>query len=254
MASGSMKTRLLSSAAALTLLDVSGAAAQSPPPMATWTGFYAGGHIGFGWGDVGTDRADIFVPTALGFGTPGALVFSFNRSLMPEGAFGGGQFGYNYQAGSVVFGFEADVSWTSQTDAFDFSGRRFLLSEDYVYQETLRAKLEYMGTVRGRFGYAFGQFLPFITGGFAWGHVTADFNSRFTQLFGPTQTIAFSQSNTLTGWTVGGGVEYALARQWSAKAEYLYVDLGQANFLPGRPGGTFGFRDNIVRLGFNFRM
>jgi outer membrane immunogenic protein len=250
-----VKTRLLSSAAALTLLDVSGAAAQPPPPpIMTWTGFYVGGHVGYGWGDISTDRADIRTPTGMGFSSPGVLVFSLDRGLRPEGVSGGGQFGYNYQNGSVVFGFETDISWTSQSNDFSFRGAKFITSEDYVYQETLRAKLEYMGTVRGRLGYAFGQFLPYVTGGFAWGHTTTDFNSTLHQLFGGTQTIASSQSNTLTGWALGGGFEYAFARQWSAKAEYLFVDLGRADFLPGQTGGSFGLQDHIVRIGFNFRM
>lgn len=248
------KNQFLTGVAALALLDASGARAGAAPAAFNWSGFYIGGHAGYGWGDVGTDTAVVSVPPGLGFGNPpGTQLFSVDRSLHPGGALGGGQLGYNYQIGSAVLGFESDFSWTGQSGVSNFRASRFVLGEDYVYQETLRAQLEYMGTVRGRFGYAFGMFMPYVTGGFAWGRATADFNSVLTQLFGPTQTIAKSQSRMLTGGTIGAGIEYAFAPKWSVKAEYLYVDLGKKIFFDGQSGGAFGFQDHVLRLGINFR-
>jgi outer membrane immunogenic protein len=262
-----MKNQFLTGVAALALLDASSAGAADLPralPVKAlaaavpfnWSGFYIGGHVGYGWGEVtGDSAANITVPPGLGFSNPpGTQIFSFDRNLKPNGALGGGQFGYNYQINSTVLGFETDFSWTGQKDVFNFNATRFVSGEDYVYGETLRAKLEYMGTVRGRLGYAFGMFMPYITGGFAWGHVIGDFNSSLTQLFGPTQTIFASQAKTLTGGTIGAGFEYAFAPKWSVKAEYLYVDLGKQTFFAGQSGSAFIFQDHTLRLGINFRI
>lgn len=260
-----MKNQFLTGVAALALFDSSavGAAdlpasmpvkALAAPAPFSWTGFYIGGHLGYGWGSVDGDTlAAPTVPAGLGFGTPGAQPFSVNRSLTPNGILGGGQFGYNHQIGSAVLGFETDFTWTGQRDTFSFSGERVFNSEDYVYQETVRAQLQYMGTVRGRLGYAFGMFMPYVTAGFAWGHMTSDLNSSLRQLFGPTLLIATSQSRTLSGGTVGAGLEYAVASKWSLKAEYLFVDLGKKTFFDGQSGSTFGLQDHTVRLGFNYR-
>lgn len=249
-----LKNRFLTGVATLALLGPSAARATPPPPVFSWTGFYIGGHVGYGWDATTVDPANIAVPPGLGFGNPpGTQIFSFDRHLGANGALGGGQFGYNYQTGQVVFGFEADISWTGQRDISSFSGARFVFSEDYAYQETLRAQLEYFGTARGRLGYAFGMVMPYVTGGFAWGRATSDFNSVLTQAFGPTQTIFLSQSRTLTGGTIGAGIEYAFAPKWSAKAEYLYVDLGRSIFSIGQSGSVFGIQDHTLRFGVNFR-
>jgi outer membrane immunogenic protein len=262
-----MKNQFLTGVAALALLDSSAATAADLPlsmpvkalPVSapfTWTGFYIGGHAGYSWGRLDGDTlTDLTVSPGPIFNgiPPNSHVFSFNRNLNPNGVLGGGQVGYNYQIGSAVVGFETDFSWTGQRADFRFNGTNRVNFEDYVYQETLRAQLEYMGTVRGRLGYAFGLFMPYITSGFAWGHMTSNLNSSLQQLFGGTQTIAASQSRTLTGGTIGAGVEYAVAPKWSLKAEYLYVDLGKKTFFDGQSGSTFGIRDHTVRLGVNFR-
>jgi len=261
----SVKYLFLSSTSLLALVGVPALAAplNAPPaalpvnPAYNWSGFYIGGHVGYGSADRTDDPANIIVPPSSppNFFTPtGALLFSLNRTLKPEGALAGGQFGYNYQVGSVVFGFEADVSWLNHADSFNFSGAKTVAFEDFVYSETLRAKLEYMGTLRGRFGYAVGQFLPYVTGGFAWGHVTSDFNSTLIQRFGGTQTLAFAQSSTRSGWTLGAGFEYAFTRRWSAKAEYLYVDLGRENLFAQPSSSAFAVREHMARLGLNFHL
>lgn len=128
-------------------------------------------------------------------------------------------------------------------------------TEDYSYQETTSAKLKYMGTVRGRLGYALGQFLPYATGGFAWGRMTLSTNWRLHQ-FNQVADLPFiaSESHTHVGWTLGAGFEYAFAEHWSAKAEYLYVDLGKETYFDGvQGGGSFGMQDHTVRIGINFR-
>ena len=183
-----------------------------------------------------------------------------DRSTRPGGAVAGGQFGYNFQAGAAVLGFEGDISWSGLNSNFNFSGTKPYGGEDFDYRETLRAKLEYFGTARARFGYAFGQFMPYATAGFAWGNATTDYNSTLSQWSNGHTTLDVSrpfaarQSNTLTGAVAGAGFEYAFAPHWSAKAEYLYVDLGRIDFLGEKPAGTVTFREHIARVGINFRL
>jgi outer membrane immunogenic protein len=260
-----MKQRLLGGVALFALLDASGALAAEPMP--SWTGFYFGGHAGYSWGSVNGDTTEtVLIPQHSPFNfMPNSVAFSaLERDLNPNGGLGGIQVGYNFQATRVVYGLEADLSWTGKRDSFDFNGRKNNLNfEDFIYQETLAAKLQYMGTVRGRIGYAFGDFLPFFTGGFAWGQMKMDLSWAAAQkptgcpACTPFATASFSgsQAETLVGWTIGAGFEYAFATHWSAKVEYLYVDLGKETYFSGVPGGgAFGLQDHIVRLGINFRL
>jgi outer membrane immunogenic protein len=258
-----LKEKLLGGVASLVLIDGSGALAAGPG--AWWNGFYVGGHAGYSWGSVSGDTTEtVLIPGSPPFvSTPTPVAFSgVARDLSPNGAVGGIQAGYNFQVARFVYGVEADLSWTDQRDSFDFSGHRTNLNfEDFRYQETLEAKLRYMGTVRGRIGYAFDAWLPYVTGGFAWGRVTSNLKWTASQAPNanilPFATLAFagSQSEMLTGWTLGAGFEYAFAPRWSAKVEYLYVQLGEETFFAGTPGGaTFGLRDQILRFGINFRL
>ncbi|MBB3771889.1 MULTISPECIES: outer membrane protein [Ancylobacter] len=148
-----------------------------------------------------------------------------NLGLDPDGFVGGGQVGVNYQFdNNVVIGIEADLQ------GGDVSASR------WGYE----SKMDYFGTVRGRIGYAFDHILPYFTGGFAYGH------SKLTD-----QLTGFSDSQNLTGWTVGGGVEYALTNNWTVKAEYLYMDLGDDYY--NSIGANAGLTANIVRAGVNYK-
>ncbi|MFY9684794.1 MAG: outer membrane beta-barrel protein [Pseudolabrys sp.] len=260
-----LKQKLLGGVTLLTLFEASGAVA-APPLTPSWTGFYFGGHVGYSWGSLNGDTTHtVLIPTGPSFVTvPNPVAISaLGRDIDPSGGLGGLQLGYNYQVGSVVYGVEGDVTWTGQRDTFNFNGTvPNLNTEDFLYQETTAAKLRYMGTVRGRLGYAYGAFLPYLTGGLAWGRMAMDLSWVASQrptscpvctIFA-TRSFAGSESHTLFGWTIGGGFEYAFADRWSAKAEYLFVDLGNKTFFSGVPaGGSFGLHDHIVRLGINFR-
>lgn len=141
----------------------------------------------------------------------------------PSGGFGGGQLGVNYQFGNnVVAGLEADLQ------GGDISAGSGALSSN----------LDMLGTVRGRLGYAFGRVLPYVTGGFAYGTNSID-------------NLGASQSKTLTGWTAGAGIEYAITDHWTAKTEYLYTDLGSKFY--DTIGADAGVTAHTAKVGINFK-
>jgi len=178
-----------------------------------WTGFYVGINGGYGWG-----KSNWTNPAT------GATTGDFNFT----GAQVGGTIGYNLQMSQIVIGAEADIdaSWIRGTDAT-------------VCCET---KNTWMGTARGRLGYAMDRWLPFISGGAAFGDI------RMTPLGFASAT------DTRFGWTAGGGLEYAFQGAWSAKVEYLYVDLGKASCSVATCGvaNDVTFKTSIVRGGINY--
>jgi outer membrane immunogenic protein len=144
----------------------------------------------------------------------------------------GGTLGYNWQMNQVVFGVETDIAWSGiETDHRCRGGLRCEVNNDWL------------GTARGRIGVAMDRFMPFIAGGLAYGDVD-------TKVRGFPGT-----SDVQAGWTLGAGVEFALAAPWTARLEYLYVDLGDVGC--GRrcgPGtGNLDFNAHIVRAGVNYR-
>jgi outer membrane immunogenic protein len=147
-----------------------------------------------------------------GFNTSGGLV--------------GGTIGYNWQFNQTVIGLEGDADWSSIRG-----------SSSNATLGSIETRNNYLATVRGRVGYAFDRILPYVTGGLAIGDVKAD--TPFT-----------STDNTRAGWTVGGGLEFALAGPWTAKVEYLYADLGKDTNLAGT---NVDFHTNVVRAGLNYR-
>jgi outer membrane immunogenic protein len=222
---------------------------KAPPPLPVyynWTGFYLGGNLGGSWG---RQSEEVFVG-----GLPIAGV-----SDHPNGVIGGGQIGYNWQlynsgtwGNAWVFGLEADIQGSNQRATDDFA---FLTSSVGPLSGDFSDKLEWFGTVRGRVGVAFDRILPYVTGGWAYGD--RNLNGTLTV---PAGTASFSTSSTLDGWTVGGGIEWAFWDHWTAKFEYLYMDLGGNNnnndFSALRtPVGitTSHFTDNIARVGVNYK-
>ena len=116
-------------------------------------------------------------------------------------------------------------------------------------------KLEWFGTVRGRVGYAQDHWLAYVTGGWAFGHGSVSGTGTAT----PAGTVtAFSASQDYSGWTLGGGLEWAFMDRWSVKAEYLYIDFGNGPTMAANAAGTLNLvsnkmTDNIARLGVNYR-
>ncbi len=221
--------------------------APPPPPVYNWTDPYIGLNVGGSWGHQDT--------TLTGFGT---------NSLSLDGVIGGGQIGYNWQGmGSPwVFGIEADIQGSDEHNnngAFSAPGTTCPVAgvagcipvpaSAIAYQD----KLEWFGTVRGRIGYATGyegRWLPYITGGLAYGQT----NINGAGNLGAT-AVAFSATTTSVGWTAGAGLEWAFGGDWSAKIEYLYMDLGTGPTIALVPGVnlTAGHvTDNIGRVGINY--
>lgn len=222
-----MKKLLLASVGVLALGVMSANAAdlmrRPPPPAPTyiappysWTGFYIGINGGGGFGHSTFSNA---------FGSTGTNV---------SGGLVGGTLGYNYQTGPWVFGVEGDGDW---------SGIKGSTSSGICAGVSCDVRNDWLATLRGRVGYTYGSFLPYVTGGAAFG----DINTNITGFNGSTTDKA--------GWTVGGGIEAALTGPWTAKVEYLYVDLGSANCSAADCGISTNtdFHTNIVRAGLNYR-
>lgn len=203
-----------------------------PPPISTWEGFYIGAEGGGGWG-----RAEQTDST----GSSGR----FNVS----GGLAGGTLGYNWQFNNVVLGLEGDGSWADIDGSTGGIGGACGGGGGYC-----SAKLEALGTVRGRLGYAFGNVLPYVTGGLAVGDLHGAEGGGAGTAFG-------SGSSTVAGWTVGGGLEWMFMPHWSIKAEYLHVDLGNHDIFTDTliaPSGTTNvaksekFDANLFRVGLNY--
>jgi outer membrane immunogenic protein len=186
-----------------------------------WNGFYLG--LNGGYAGARSSWSDPAV---------GADSGTFNGS----GGTIGGQLGYNWQLGKVVLGVESDLDWMNV--AGSAAGGVCATDGGGLCQ----TKQSWLGTTRLRAGYAFDNWLPYLTGGLAYGNVQAS---------QPNGT----SGNVQAGWTAGAGLEYGFSRDWSAKLEFLHIDLGTATFM-GAASGTSTLSvpvtDNLVRAGINY--
>jgi outer membrane immunogenic protein len=258
--------KLLLAATALTAAAGSALAADlparrmaPPPPMVmpafTWTGFYIGGNAGYAWSET---SATLGGTDPLSAAAVAAVLPNPTLKLKPDGFTGGGQIGYNYQFGNVVLGIEADAQYTdlaSTASQIGLNGNRI----------SHRTTLQYLGTVRGRLGYAWDRWLVYGTGGFAYG----DLYNRTFGYVTPTDVFPVAvgfKDRTETGYAVGGGVEYAIPN-WTmfgsaatVRVEYLHYDLGTRTIAvptvigAGPPLATkFKNDGDLVRAGLNFK-
>jgi outer membrane immunogenic protein len=249
-------------------------------PGYNWTGFYLGGNLGYSWG-----RSSDTSSFTNGAGT--LLSTSIGSSNL-DGIVGGGQAGYNWQMQSWVWGLEGDIQGTGERGSRDISCATGVCTPSTIttttrtapgffaaapptittttitpglaIPATLTQKIDWFGTVRARGGVLVTpRILFYATGGLAYGQVNS------------SETIsgsAFSASDTRVGYTVGGGIEGAIGGNWTAKLEYLFVDLGRASgsfatTIPASGGGavTSGalasnysshVTDNVLRFGVNY--
>jgi outer membrane immunogenic protein len=233
----------------------------APPILYNWNGWYVGANAGYSWGTSAIDYAQDPGST---FGVPPfAAGGMLSSSVSPKSFIGGGQFGFNYQTGVWVLGIETDIAWRNRTDSVSY------VLNPFSDNLTLSDEQKWAGTLRGRIGLtsaAMSNWLFYVTGGLAYG----SFEHSVTQFCNSlcTQTRTFSDSVTKAGWTLGGGVEVALTRNWSLGAEYLYMDFGTGTLSAAgagvppfpNPGTTFpittaSFHDKsqVARLKLNYR-
>ena len=214
-----MKKILLGTVAALALVTSASAADMAARPytkapmavaqVMSWTGFYIGAQGGYGWGS----SNEVF------YNAPNTAAFIGTQKYDMTGGFAGGVVGYNWQTGAFVLGLEGDYHWS------DISGRSSVVNVAPNLGDTYFTKLRGFGDIKGRLGYAAGAALFFVSGGAAVG----DLQHRYDGVPGN----AFAQSNTKWGYTVGAGVEYMFAQNWSGKLEYNYIDLGKSTIQYG---------------------
>jgi outer membrane immunogenic protein len=162
-----------------------------------WSGAYVGANLGYNWGKI------------------------TNSNTSPSGIEGGVQGGYNWQNGQFVFGAETDLQLSGSEDTF----APFKFSNPWF------------GTLRGRGGFAYSNFLFYLTAGLAYGNVKAE-------------NAFLSESRTQLGWTAGLGGEVGISQNWSAKVEYLYMDLGSRTYTV--TGTSNAFHNNVLRVGLNY--
>lgn len=258
-----MKRTLLASAAALMLAAPALAAdlpsrqaAPAPfvaPPMFTWTGFYAG--VNAGWAQNQTDI------TNRGFSNTGGAGAYPSFSTGNRNSFVGGfQAGYNQQFGNFVAGVEADINWLGNRRGSGVAGVTGLGAN--VTAASASSRLDWLGTVRARAGVAFDRVLIYGTAGLAFGAP----DNRLTISNATIVTHTGVKDETKVGWTIGGGLEYAILDNVTLRGEYLYYDLGRSNVtaLPTAAGtaaglgGTsntarFNNDGHIARIGLNYR-
>ena len=255
--------------------------ALPPPPPPTWAGFYVGLNAGGTWANSNQQNMTV-APVAQGFlanTDVAAFLVAGSASGFNSGSnggfIGGGQIGYNWQVtlmgANLVIGAEADI----QGVAGNSGNRNFVVAapttygNNWVGLHSARGSVDYLGTVRGRVGWLVNPTLMFFgTGGLAYGGVGLN-TSSFVYDSGwsarPTSTGGVNFSDTQVGWTGRGGVEWMFMPNWSAKAEYLYYDLGSLsqNFtmpVTATNGGEALFAGqvkarvsgNIVRAGINY--
>jgi len=173
-------------------------AAAVVAPAFNWTGFYVGAHLGYGWGRTGGQFFANAGPTFIG-----------NEPSSPSGVFGGLQLGYNWQFNNVVVGVESDISAAAFRNA-----RPYIVNPAVIHTTTIN----WVGSTRVRAGIAVDKALFYATGGLAYGS-TRIASAGF-----------LSTTRTRVGFALGAGVEYAFTPNLTAKVEYMYYNLGTANY------------------------
>jgi outer membrane immunogenic protein len=289
--------RFLTTSASLTAMMSSVIAADLPArkePIAVsmsssiWTGLYAGLNAGGAWSNssstsVTTYPGFINYPNLSVSGTTyaPAAAWMASRTLASgySGFIGGGQIGYNWQANqSAAIGAEADIQGIagsgSRTGAYQLAPRANIgerIGDKVFGLISTSRNISYLGTIRGKIGYlVIPNLLVYATGGLAYGGVASNISISGAALpatGGSPFATNGSYSETRTGWTVGGGAEWMFLKDWSAKTEYLYYDLGNLSYVPSpmvslKANGAVNFvnwsrvqtrfNGNLVRIGINY--
>ena len=233
-----MKTQIL---AAALLLSASGLASAADAVVDevvvvdstyNWSGVYVGGTIGYGWAETTVTELDSY-----SFSSFGDTEFDYDS----DGILGGAFVGYNWQAGSFVYGVEADISATDINNTVANS----MIPDS---NESFSNKIDWFGTIRGRLGYSVDRWMPYVTGGVAFADVTSSYDDNDS--FPGSHAVA---SDTAWGWTIGAGAEFAVTDNWTLRGEYLFVDLEDTR--GSFDGYRYDFENqiNVVRLGAAYK-
>jgi outer membrane immunogenic protein len=215
-----------------------------PPPPFTWTGVYAGINGGYAWGNWSD---------------------GFGDSFKSNGGIVGGTFGFNYQWGWFVAGFEGDIDWSGQKNSGSASTSGTLFGAPIGAAATATYKNDVLSTFAARFGVAADHWLFYGKAGGAW--TQEKFNGT-ASLVTPGATFVASESDSFSrlGWMAGAGVEYAITNNLTAKVEYNYIDFGSNNETLNVTGTIAGagvagttpvpitskLHDNVVKVGLNW--
>jgi len=283
-------------AGAATIVAVSSASAADLPrrvapapvfaavPVFTWTGFYIGTHSSYAFSDrqtirtVGNNDASTGLTNTRLNVAQGRRPGTFRSEQDGIGNVGGG-FGYNYQftpGSGFVVGINTDLTWTAISKSYAYYGPIIPGVNTAADPSNLRQRLDYLGTVQGRLGYAFDRVLVYGTGGFAYGNT--NYRAGFLN---PAGTLAYAgkYDDISTGYVYGGGIEWAIPTDnflnrfnfiggllgssgLTLKAEYLRYDLGSRNVLVNATGfapvtgsytSRFTTEGSIVKAGFNYK-
>jgi outer membrane immunogenic protein len=246
----SMKKLLVAGVTAAALCSASAFAADLPErpvykapvvqPAFSWTGFYVGVNGGYGWGS--GKWSNLQAPAG---NNPGQFV-----DEKMTGGFAGIQWGYNYQVGSWVFGYTSDLDWANVK-----GGQTCFGTLDHF--ATCATKTDGISTSTVRVGYAFGQVLPYVKGGWALAH-----ENFMVPFVSGGQAPYLTTKEYRSGWTGGAGIEFAFDTKWSVFAEYDYLNFGsnQEGFTPSVPTGiTTVFTAKVAqtmsqaKFGVNYR-
>jgi len=229
---GRLQTPRMARAATLATALLAPLPVIAADPVAPRSGFYVGGHVGYMFG---TANATLGDPT--GIASAG--------SITGYGAFFGGvQAGYeHYFASRLMLGVELDASFPSAQDLSQ------VLSYRATGTGTANEQLEWLASLRGRAGYAMGSWTPFVTGGIAWA------STRYSRTDLTTGNEDANSSNIRLGYVAGAGVDYRLDQRWSARAEYLYTNLGLSGFAFASAPARYDSQYDLhrFRLGLNYK-
>lgn len=257
--------RIKQLALAVSVLSSGIASAGTMGPVSTetnWTGFYLGANAGGFWGESRFNWNPEFIPsteiTAPGFLFLHTISSAAHTTLNDSGFTGGGQVGYNYQMNKLLLGIEGDINYA------DFSVSRGVstgtpLDPDFVLVADINQSIstDWFSTVRGRIGFVNNNWVLYGTGG--WAVARMNVENQLNTVGLPTQNSSFNQ--TQNGWTAGAGAEWKFAPNWSAKLEYLYIDLGKQtvtsrglfeNSTDLAIAQEHDFSANVARVGINY--
>lgn len=229
-----MKSILLASTALLMSIGAANAAdvLVAAPAGFVWTGGYVGLQAGYAWGTSPfVNRTDDY---------------SEGTSYDPDGFVGGVYAGYNQQlSNNVVLGVDADINFANLKGGGD-AYIDYTDGSDYGMDPSSR--MRWNGAVRARVGYAYDRFLPYIAGGVSFGEYKFDLRR-------PDGDVIFSEKDTMTGWNIGGGLEYAATDNLIVRAEYRYTDFGNKTYheLWGEDEGKIKLKTNDIRLGIAYK-